>query len=125
MRNIRRVTIICLLFLLLTLTGSAVAQLRKLNIAYTATSPYQAALIIAQETGIFKKHGLEPSLILTPGGSLGFQAMMGGEKDGLPIGAFIAFAIGQQRHNAMSESCLRCRQGHAGADAQAMTEAAS
>jgi ABC-type nitrate/sulfonate/bicarbonate transport system substrate-binding protein len=63
----------------LTLTGSAAAQLRKLNIAYTATSPYQAALIIAQQTGIFKKHGLEPTLILTAGGSLGFQAMMGGD----------------------------------------------
>jgi NitT/TauT family transport system substrate-binding protein len=79
MRNKRRVTIVCLVYLLLTLTGSAVAQLRKLNIAYTATSPYQAALIIAQQTGIFKKHGLEPSLILTAGGSLGFQAMMGGD----------------------------------------------
>jgi len=55
------------------------AQLRKLNIAYTATSPYQAALIIAKEAGIFKKHGLDPQLILTPGGSLGFQAMMGGD----------------------------------------------
>jgi NitT/TauT family transport system substrate-binding protein len=53
--------------------------LRKLNIAYTATSPYQAALIIAQQTGIFKKHGLDPTLILTAGGSLGFQAMMGGD----------------------------------------------
>jgi NitT/TauT family transport system substrate-binding protein len=63
----------------LTLTGSAAAQLRKLNIAYTATSPYQAALIIAQQTGIFKKHGLDPTLILTAGGSLGFQAMMGGD----------------------------------------------
>ncbi len=71
--------IVILLFLIVTLTGSADAQPRKLNIAYTATSPYQAALIIAQETGIFKKHGLEPSLILTPGGSLGFQAMMGGD----------------------------------------------
>jgi len=57
----------------------ASAQLRKLNIAYTATSPYQAVLIIAKEAGIFKKHGLDPQLILTPGGSLGFQAMMGGD----------------------------------------------
>ncbi|HJX11620.1 MAG TPA: ABC transporter substrate-binding protein [Candidatus Binatia bacterium] len=79
MHQLHKTKIVCLLFLLLTLTGSAVAQLRKLSIAYTATSPYQAALIIAQETGIFKKHGLEPSLILTPGGSLGFQAMMGGD----------------------------------------------
>jgi NitT/TauT family transport system substrate-binding protein len=65
--------------LLLTLAVPAAAQLRKLNIAYTATSPYQAALIIAKEAGIFKKHGLDPQLILTPGGSLGFQAMMGGD----------------------------------------------
>jgi ABC-type nitrate/sulfonate/bicarbonate transport system substrate-binding protein len=55
------------------------AQLRKINIAYTATSPYQAALIIGKEAGIFKKYNLDPQLILTPGGSLGFQAMMGGD----------------------------------------------
>lgn len=79
MLPIRRVTIVCLVYVLLMLTGSAAAQLRKLNIAYTATSPYQAALIIAQQTGIFKKHGLDPTLILTAGGSLGFQAMMGGD----------------------------------------------
>src|SRR6266576_6899335 len=61
------------------LSAPATAQLRKINIAYTATSPYQAALIIAKESGIFKKHGLDPQLILTPGGSLGFQAMLGGD----------------------------------------------
>jgi NitT/TauT family transport system substrate-binding protein len=64
---------------LLTLAAPTAAQLRKLNIAYTATSPYQAVLIIAKEAGVFKKHGLDPELILTPGGSLGFQAMMGGD----------------------------------------------
>jgi len=64
---------------LLIVSSPAAAQLRKLNIAYTATSPYQAVLIIAKEAGIFKKHGLDPTLILTPGGSLGFQAMMGGD----------------------------------------------
>src|SRR5262245_34670144 len=61
------------------LVTSAEAQLRKLNIAYTATSPYQAVLIIAKETDLFKNHGLDPTLVLTPGGSLGFQAMMGGD----------------------------------------------
>ncbi len=61
------------------LAAPATAQLRKINIAYTATSPYQAALIIAKEAGIFKKYNLDPQLILTPGGSLGFQAMMGGD----------------------------------------------
>ncbi len=74
-----RIRIILTSLLLLTLASPAVAQLRKVNIAYTATSPYQAVLIIAKETGLFKKHGLDPQLILTPGGSLGFQAMMGGD----------------------------------------------
>ena len=67
-----------LLFCLL-LTTPAGAQPRKLNIAYTATSPYQAPVIIAREAGFFKKHNLDVSLILTPGGSLGFQAMMSGD----------------------------------------------
>ncbi|MGN6716342.1 MAG: ABC transporter substrate-binding protein, partial [Candidatus Binatia bacterium] len=74
-----RIRLILTSLSLLTLTASAAAQLRKINIAYTATSPYQAALIIAQEAGIFKRHNLDPQLILTPGGSLGFQAMMGGD----------------------------------------------
>jgi NitT/TauT family transport system substrate-binding protein len=74
-----RIRLILTSLLLLTLAAPATAQLRKINIAYTATSPYQAALIIAKEAGIFKKHGLDPQLILTPGGSLGFQAMMGGD----------------------------------------------
>ena len=65
--------------LLIFLVAPVAAQMRKLNIAYTATSPYQAALIIAKEAGIFKKHSVDPQLILTPGGSLGFQAMMGGD----------------------------------------------
>ncbi len=55
------------------------AQLRKINIAYTATSPYQAVLIVAQEVGLFKKHNLDPTLVFTTGGSLGIQAMIGGD----------------------------------------------
>jgi ABC-type nitrate/sulfonate/bicarbonate transport system substrate-binding protein len=55
------------------------AQLRKINIAYTATSPYQAVLIVAQEVGLFKKQGLDPTLVFTTGGSLGIQAMLGGD----------------------------------------------
>ena len=55
------------------------AQLRKINIAYTATSPYQAVLIVAKEVGLFKKYNLDPTLIFTTGGSLGIQAMIGGD----------------------------------------------
>ena len=55
------------------------AQMTKLNLAYTATSPYQAALIITKEAGFFRKNNLDVSLILVTGGSLGIQAMMGGD----------------------------------------------
>jgi ABC-type nitrate/sulfonate/bicarbonate transport system substrate-binding protein len=64
---------------LLTLSTTVSAQLRKINIAYTATSPYQAVLIVAKEVGLFKKHNLDPTLVFTTGGSLGIQAMIGGD----------------------------------------------
>ena len=60
-------------------SGNRQAQLRKINIAYTATSPYQAVLIVAKEVGLFKKHNLDPTLVFTTGGSLGIQAMLGGD----------------------------------------------
>jgi ABC-type nitrate/sulfonate/bicarbonate transport system substrate-binding protein len=75
----RPAIVVVFLAFLVGLATPATAQLRKINIAYTATSPYQAALIIGKEAGIFKKYNLDPQLILTPGGSLGFQAMMGGD----------------------------------------------
>ena len=63
----------------LAIAATAHAQLRKINIAYTATSPYQAVLIVANEVGLFKKHNLDPTLVFTTGGSLGIQAMLGGD----------------------------------------------
>src|SRR4249920_665889 len=63
----------------LLISVRADAQLRKINIAYTATSPYQAVLIIAKEAGLFKKYNLDPTLVFTTGGSLGIQAMIGGD----------------------------------------------
>src|SRR6266481_9406451 len=77
--RIRVVVLVISLFVLLGLGSPVSGQLSKLNIAYTATSPYQAPLIIAREAGFFKKYGLDIAPILTPGGSLGFQAMMGGD----------------------------------------------
>lgn len=71
--------ILCALLVLLTLGPAAHAQLKKINISYTATSPYQAALIITKEVGLFRKHGLDVSLIFTAGGSLGVQAMLSGD----------------------------------------------
>ncbi len=55
------------------------AQMTKLNISYTATSPYQAVLIITKDAGFFRKNNLDVSLIFTAGGSLGIQSMIGGD----------------------------------------------
>ena len=63
----------------LPLTTAGAQPLKKLNISYTATSPYQAVIVIAKEAGIFRKYGLDATLIFISGGSLGIQAMMSGE----------------------------------------------
>ncbi|MBI4491121.1 MAG: ABC transporter substrate-binding protein [Deltaproteobacteria bacterium] len=67
------------LLLVVIVCASSEAQITKLNLAYTATSPYQAVLIIAKEAGFFRKNNLDPLLIFTAGGSLGIQAMLGGD----------------------------------------------
>ena len=66
----------------LACNASAGAQLRKINVAYTATSPYQAAAIIAKETGLFRKHGLDVTMIFTSGGSLGKRSRRGAATSG-------------------------------------------
>jgi len=58
------------ILLSLFISVRAQAQLRKINIAYTATSPYQAVLIVAKEVGLFKKYNLDPALVFVTGGSL-------------------------------------------------------
>ena len=57
----------------------AAQPLKKLNLSYTATSPYQAVIVIAKEAGIFRKYGLDVTLIFMAGGSLGIQAMVSGD----------------------------------------------
>jgi NitT/TauT family transport system substrate-binding protein len=64
---------------LLAAAPRAGAQLKKLNLSYTATSPYQAVVIIAQQAGLFRKYGLDATLIFMAGGSHGIQAMVGGD----------------------------------------------
>jgi NitT/TauT family transport system substrate-binding protein len=71
------VSVVCLS--LLVLLPCANAQLKKINLSYTATSPYQAVMIIAQQAGFFRKNGIDASLIFVAGGSLGIQAMVGGD----------------------------------------------
>lgn len=79
MRKNPKILTIAFLFLLLILPFRVTAQMTKLNIAYTATSPYQAVLIITKDAGFFRKNNLDISLIFTAGGSLGIQSMLGGD----------------------------------------------
>lgn len=79
MRIRRQIGLVFGLALSLLPAGGAEAQLKKLNLSYTATSPYQAVVIIAQQAGLFRKNGLDVSLIFMAGGSLGIQAMVGGD----------------------------------------------
>ncbi len=72
-----RATVFLCLFLILP--AGLKAQMTKLNISYTATSPYQAVLIITKDAGLFRKNNLDVSLIFTAGGSLGIQSMVGGD----------------------------------------------
>ncbi len=76
----KKITGVFLFLWLLSFPGPHIgAQMTKLNLAYTATSPYQAVLIITKEAGFFRKNNLDVSLIFTAGGSLGIQSMLGGD----------------------------------------------
>jgi NitT/TauT family transport system substrate-binding protein len=62
------------------LSGSACAQpVEKIIIAYSAISPFQVIVKVAEDSGIFSKNGLETKLVFIEGGSRGAQALLAGE----------------------------------------------
>jgi NitT/TauT family transport system substrate-binding protein len=61
------------------LSSSALAQLTKLNVGYSAISADQLPAWMAKETGIFKKNGLDVQLIYFTGGTTAVQALVSGE----------------------------------------------
>ena len=61
------------------LSSSALAQLTKLNVGYSAISGDQLPAWIAKETGIFKKNGFDVQLIYFTGGTTTVQALVSGE----------------------------------------------
>jgi NitT/TauT family transport system substrate-binding protein len=64
--------------------AAALAAGEKLNTAYISVSPGSSTPIkIAQETGIFQKHGLDATVIFISGSVRGIQAILAGE---IPIG---------------------------------------
>ena len=61
------------LFLVLPSGG---AELTKLRIAYTATTADQAAVVVTEQAGLFRKHGLDVSPTFIQGNSKALQAML-------------------------------------------------
>ncbi len=79
--TIRRTAAVMLLQTLLWFVSeSALAQpLEKIIIAYSAISPFQVIVKVAEDSGIFNKNGLETKLVFIEGGSRGAQALLAGE----------------------------------------------
>jgi NitT/TauT family transport system substrate-binding protein len=62
------------------LSGAARARpVDKIIIAYSALSPFQVIVKVAEDSGIFSKNGLETKLVFIEGGSRGAQALLAGE----------------------------------------------
>src|SRR5215471_6036949 len=62
--------------------GMAQEKLNRINLGYSSISGSQAILRVIQDSGIFSRNGLEPSLVLIAGGSGIIQAVVAGD---LPI----------------------------------------
>jgi NitT/TauT family transport system substrate-binding protein len=72
----RAALVLCLIISLLSMTVNANAQLTTLRIGFNGFHG-GAPLYLAQEVGIFKKHGMNLELIFIAGGSLSVQALVG------------------------------------------------
>jgi NitT/TauT family transport system substrate-binding protein len=60
-------------------------ELEKMRVIFSAVGSSQSPLWIAQEAGIFKKHGLDAELLYVAGGSRAAQVLLAGEA---PAGMF-------------------------------------
>src|SRR5437867_8643015 len=67
------------LWMLSSVSSSAWAQLKKLNVGYSAISGDQLPAWIAKETRIFEKNGLDVQLIYFTGGTTAVLALVSGE----------------------------------------------
>jgi ABC-type nitrate/sulfonate/bicarbonate transport system substrate-binding protein len=80
--NVERFCSAHLVFALFWLVaGSAAGQNRPVKVAYSAISAGIGGLWLTHEQGIFKKHGLDSSLIYFRSGTTAAQALLAGEID--------------------------------------------
>ena len=68
-------------------SGRGTAQIRS-NLSSSVTSESMAAVWVARERGLFKKHGLDMQFILMPRNPLAIAALLAGEIDEAIIFAF-------------------------------------
>jgi NitT/TauT family transport system substrate-binding protein len=66
--------------LIVALVSAASAQV-KITVGYAAISPRTIPLIIAQEQGIFAKHGIETKLVLIKGAPILVASLLTGDID--------------------------------------------
>jgi ABC-type nitrate/sulfonate/bicarbonate transport system substrate-binding protein len=71
----------CLLIWLLGFSwqSEAVVAAEKLLVVHSALNMFTAPLWVAKEKGYFNKHGLDVETIYIPSGTMGMQALLGGE----------------------------------------------
>jgi NitT/TauT family transport system substrate-binding protein len=78
-----------LVFLFVALTAAHGQELKKIKIGYPAVSYNQIHIWVAQEAGLFRKHGLDTELVFFRGGQLATQALVAGDPPIVNIGTVV------------------------------------
>ncbi len=77
----------------LTVTTSALAQLKPIKVTYSAMSAASLVTWVAKEAGVFQKHGLDVGLVYIAGGSMAMATTIAGDTQitqGVGSGAILA-----------------------------------
>ena len=97
-------------FLFLSVCGDALFAADKLLIVHSALNLLTSPLWVAKEKGFFLKYGLDAETIYIPSGTMGMQALLGGETKilvgdgssalnarlrGAPVKIFLGMEIGR------------------------------
>ena len=76
--------LVCLLF-----AQEHTSAADKVIIGFSSLSAVHGATWVAEEKGLFKKHGLDPQIVIMPGTAVGISALMAGDVQFLNAGGNI------------------------------------
>jgi NitT/TauT family transport system substrate-binding protein len=79
MMRMRSALLLVFIFLLVAVAAPPALAQGPVRINWTAVTGAQSGMFMAQQEGLFKKHGLEVELIHIPSSSRGIQAILAGE----------------------------------------------